>query len=75
MKKFLFIACLGLIVSCQKETIEPNTEMTYGCYGDLQKSRTPMFVTGGQEGEGESTGTGTITDPNSDRDENSRRRN
>ena len=75
MKKILFIAFLGLIFSCEKEKIEPNTEVTYGCYGDLQKSRTPMSVTVGQEGEGESTGTGTITDPNSDRDENSRRRN
>jgi hypothetical protein len=74
MKKFLFIACLGLIVSCQKETIEPNTNFT-GCYGDMSKSRTPMSVSDGQEGEGGSTGTGTITDPNSDRDENARRRN
>ena len=74
MKKFLFIACLGLIVSCQKETIEPNSDPTV-CYGDMSKSRTPLFTTDGQEGEGESTGTGTITDPNSDRDENSRRRN
>jgi|688.fasta_scaffold1120552_1 hypothetical protein len=73
MKKILFIACLGLIVSCQKETIEPNTSFT-GC-GDMSKSRTPMSVSDGQEGEGGSTGTGTITDPNSDRDENARRRN
>ena len=74
MKKLLFIACLGLIVSCQKETIEPNSYPTV-CYDDMSKSRTPLSTADGQEGEGESTGTGTITDPNSDRDENARRRN
>ena len=74
MKKIVFIALLGLVVSCQKETIEPNTNVSV-CYGDMSKSRTLVNVSGGQEGEGSSTGTGTITDPNSDRDENARRRN
>jgi hypothetical protein len=73
MKKIFFIAFVGLLFSCEKEKIEPNTTFSNGCFIQDEKSLTPVNVTGGQETEGESTG--TITDPNSDRDENARRRN
>lgn len=74
MKKILLIATVGLFFSCQKEEIKPINSQLEGCYFD-DKSRSPMVIGNGQETEGGSTGTGTITDPNSDRDENSRKKN
>lgn len=73
MKKFFFIALLGLVFSCQKEEIKPIVLPEGEQAALTDKSRSPMSVSNGQETEGETTG--TITDPNSDRDGNSRKRN
>jgi hypothetical protein len=75
MKKIVYIALFGLMFSCQKEEILPNDSTENQVVSGGCTSRSAMTVTDDQNsGEG-SNGTGTITDPNSDRDENTRKKN
>ena len=72
MKKFIYIsfAVVGLlVVSCTKETIAPNVVSSPNEKGLLLKSSDTF------SDDDENLGTSPITDPNSDRDENSRKRN
>jgi hypothetical protein len=70
MKKVIYIAVVAVgffAVSCTKENIRPCTN---------NSDDTPVWRSGSApEGENTSTGSGAITDPNSDPDENSRKRN
>jgi hypothetical protein len=71
MKKFIYIsfAVVGLlVVSCTKETIAPNAVSSPNEKGLFLKSSDTFS-------DDENIGTTPITDPNSDRDENSRKRN
>jgi hypothetical protein len=71
MKKFIYISfvLVGLlIVSCSKENISPNVVSSPN-EKDLFLKSSDTFS------DDENLGTSTITDPNSDRDENSRKRN
>jgi len=72
MNKFIYISFVVvglLVVSCTKETITPNVVSSPAERGLLLKSSDTV------SGDDENIGTTTITDPNSDRDENSRKRN
>lgn len=69
MKKVIYIAfvLVGLMaVSCSKENIQPNKATS---------EEIPVWKSSGSVSDDTSTGDGAITDPNSDRDENSRKRN
>lgn len=69
MKKVIYIAfvLVGLMaVSCSKESIQPNKATA---------EEIPVWKSSGSVSDNTSTGDGAITDPNSDRDESSRKRN
>ena len=71
MKKFIHISFVVfglLVVSCTKETITPNVASS-AIEKDLLLKSSDTYS------DDDNIGTTTITDPNSDRDENSRKRN
>ena len=75
MKNIVYIALFGLMFSCQKEEIRPNDLSENQVVSGGCTSRSAMTITDDQNSGGGSTGTGSITDPNSDRDENTRKKN
>jgi hypothetical protein len=77
MKKVIYIALVGaglFTVSCTKQNIKPNSQETIAL--PEWKSAAPAASTDSDQsaGEGEITSDGAITDPNSDKDENVRKK-
>jgi PBP1b-binding outer membrane lipoprotein LpoB len=79
MKKVIYIALVGaglFTVSCSKQNIKPNSEETTAL--PVWKSAAPAASTSSDdtagEGGGAVTSDGAITDPNSDKDENIRKK-
>jgi hypothetical protein len=77
MKKVIYIALVGaglFTVSCSKQNIKPNSEETTAL--PVWKSAAPAASTSTEENAGDDviTSDGAITDPNSDKDENIRKK-
>lgn len=77
MKKVIYIALVGaglFTVSCSKQNIKPNSEETTAL--PVWKSAAPAASTATDDtaGDGVVTSDGAITDPNSDKDENIRKK-
>jgi hypothetical protein len=78
MKKVIYIALVGaglFTVSCSKQNIKPNSEETTAL--PVWKSAAPSATTATDDTAGDGgvvTSDGAITDPNSDKDENIRKK-
>jgi len=78
MKKVIYIALVGaglFTVSCSKQNIKPNSEETTAL--PVWKSAAPAATTATDDTAGDGgviTTDGAITDPNSDKDENIRKK-
>ncbi|MEN9999002.1 MAG: hypothetical protein RI922_1992 [Bacteroidota bacterium] len=78
MKKVIYIALVGaglFTVSCSKQNIKPNSEEATAL--PVWKSAAPSASTATDEAPDDAgvlTSDGTITDPNSDKDENIRKK-
>lgn len=78
MKKVIYIALVGaglFTVSCSKQNIKPNSEETTAL--PVWKSAAPAASTAADDTVGDGgviTTDGAITDPNSDKDENIRKK-
>ncbi len=79
MKKVIYIALVGaglFTVSCSKQNIKPNTSDEATAL-PVWRSAAPGATTATDENSGDGgvlTSDGAITDPNSDKDENARKK-